>query len=179
MNSRMKGSFEMLRPATAPRRKNFYAALPALIAAALLCAAPVMAQEVKLKDKRKDRIIRSVYETGRHSAPTWGARAALALCAPHIKDMPDDAGLHATLDEFKNSIRVAYGEFYPVYRTAIEGWLARPEHEERYTIGLNRVAEQLRSSQCDDFIIARTLSDSDRALRGSKKAMERLVDSLR
>lgn len=133
------------------------------------------------QDRRNKSVATSIYNTGKHGAAKWGERSALSLCKAPLDDNEAQADARdeaATIDDFKDWMRDAYGTHYDRYSGMIDPLLNLPEHYHRFNNAQNAAAERLISNDCAPAIVEQLEQETDKAIDGLRASMERMAKTL-
>jgi len=148
--------------------RNSLTALSVLcsVAATSLAGAQGLAQE-----RRNLNVVQSIYNTGKYGATLWGSRQAVAKCRK--TEDPE-----ATVENFKQSIRDAYGKAYEKYKEVIEKHLSDPETETRFAQGHASASTRLLSSNCSDLVLGQIVKEIETGLDNQISSMRRMASTL-
>lgn len=123
------------------------------------------------QQRRNLTVVQSIYNTGKFGAILWGSRLAVAKCR-----QTEDK--EATVENFKQSIRDAYGEHYETYRDVIEAHLSDPETEARFAQGYASSATRLMSNNCSDLVLGQIEKEIQTGLANQISSMRRMASTL-
>lgn len=148
----------------------------ALPAAALLAVGAIAISSAAhaqglAQQRRNLTVVQSIYNTGKHGAGNWGARLAVAKCR-QVEDK------EATVENFKQSIRDAYGQHYGTFKEVIESHLADPTIEQSFLSGHAFASTRLLTSNCSDLVLNQVEDEIRTGLANQQRSMRRMAATL-
>lgn len=145
--------------------------LTAVLALSTLAIVSEVHAQGLAQQRRNLTVVQSIYNTGKFGATLWGSRLAVAKCR-----QTEDK--EATVENFKQSIRDAYGEHYETYKEVIETHLADPETQARFAQGHASSATRLMSSNCSDLVLGQIEEEIRTGLDNMISSMRRMASTL-